>query len=714
MPKIYLCFLWHMHQPFYKDLLTGEYRMPWTRLHALKDYYGMVEVLREFPGVHQTFNLVPSMILQVEEYASGKAVDPFLRVALAPAESLSREEKEFLLRNFLYANPSRMVTRFPRYAEFCDAWRAADRNAERALRMFPAPALRDLQVLSQLSWFDEQALAHDPEVHELARRGRNYTFEDQALIARKEAELLARVVPVYKEFATSGQIEVSTTPFYHPILPLVCDSNVAEVSHPYVPLPPRFRYPQDARTQLERSRSFCAERFGVAPTGLWPSEGSVSDEALTIAAQSGFRWAATDNGVLSRTLGHTAGIEETYRPYVWRHEGSELGMVFRDHYLSDLIGFVYSRIGAPEAARDFLDRIRDNCRSIVSSGRDAFVPIILDGENAWEYFEENGRPFLRALYRGIEADPHIEALTMTEALKRVEPRPLDRIFPGSWIGANFDVWLGAEEDNHAWEYLLRARETYDRVISADGAGVSASARELAFEELLIAEGSDWCWWYGPEHQSDFRAEFDELFRSHLTNVYRALGLTPPEELSRPILKAAVRSLHTLPAGPIRPTIDGEVTSYFEWLGAGSYRVDKRSGAMHGKRFLIQELFYGSDGQNLYVRLDFESTALPTLAGTEVHLSVETPGGAANFVALRFGNGKMEQGETRLAAPHEGAVEASWRKVFELRLSLSALGVAAGARARVQLSLWKDGLPVDAVPQEGALDVSTAEPTDWPL
>jgi alpha-amylase/alpha-mannosidase (GH57 family) len=502
MPRIYLCFLWHMHQPFYKDLMSGEYRMPWTRLHALKDYYGMVEVLRDFPEVRQTFNLVPSMMLQVEEYAAGKAADPSLRLALKPAETLTEAEQEFILRNFLYANPSRMVTRFPRYAEFCEAWRAAGRNPQRAIRLFTPAALRDLQVLSQLAWFDEEFLAKDPDIHDLVRRGRDYTLDDQMLIARKQAEILGRVIPVYQEFAAAGQIEISTTPFYHPILPLVCDSNIAEVSHPYVPLPPRFRYPQDARTQLERARAFCAERFGGAPAGLWPSEGSVSDEALGIAAESGFSWAATDNGVLSRTLGHTAGIEETYRPYVWRHGGREIAMVFRDHYLSDLIGFVYSRIGWAEAARDFLDRIRENCRGILASGRDALVPIILDGENAWEYYEQNGRPFLRELYRGIAADRQIEALTMSEALKRVEPRPLDRIFPGSWIGANFDVWIGAEEDNRAWEYLLRARQTYDRVVSGSGSGIPDAARALAFEELLIAEGSDWCWWYGPEHQSE--------------------------------------------------------------------------------------------------------------------------------------------------------------------------------------------------------------------
>ncbi len=708
MSAIHLCFLWHMHQPFYKDLISGEYRMPWTRLHALKDYWGMVQILEEFPTVHQTFNLVPSLMLQVEDYASGKAADPFLSVALKPAETLERAEKEFVLRNFLMPNPPPSVARFPRYAEFCRAWTAANCNAERALHLFPASALRDLQVLSQLAWFDEDVLSGDPEVRDLVQRGRDYTLDDQALVARKETQILERVIPTYQKFAARGQIEISTTPFYHPILPLLCDSNIASESHPYVPLPPRFRYPEDARTQLERARKFCAQQFGTTPVGLWPSEGSVSDEALAIAAEAGFTWAATDNGVLSRTLGRDAGVEETYRPYRWRRDGREMTLVFRDHFLSDLIGFVYQRMSPADAARDFLNRIRENCR-----GREAFVPIILDGENAWEHYQANGRPFLRELYALVAADPQIDALTMSEGLARAEAQPLNHIFPGSWIGANFDIWIGGEEDNHAWEHLLRARQTYDQAV-----GVSEEARCLAFEELLIAEGSDWCWWYGPEHHTVFRTEFDELYRLHLANVYRALGLTPPEELSRTILKQAVRASHTLPAAPIRPVIDGTVTSYFEWLGAGVYRIDRRSGAMHSKRFLIHELSYGSDGQSLFLRVDFGSTAGPSLAGTEAHLTIRplAQPSRESYVALWFNGSTPETRDLRLAEPDHGraGIESALREVLELRLPLRAMAVATGQSLELQISFWKNGLPVDAVPPEGWLEISTAEPTEWPL
>ena len=718
MSRIYVCFLWHMHQPFYKDLVSGEYRLPWTRLHGLKDYYGMVRILKEFPRIRQTFNLVPSLVAQVEEYAAGEAADPFLRCSLKPADSLSEQELELLLGYSFLANPPRMIYRYPRYGELYEAWLAASRNVKRARRFFNAKACRDLQVLSQLAWFDEEFQAGDAEVRSLVEKGRDFTPEDQALIGRKQPEILAAILPEYRKLAERGQIEISTTPFYHPILPLVCDSDIAGVSHPYVPLPARFRYPQDARLQLERARAFIAERFGRAPKGLWPSEGSVSDEVLGLASEAGFRWLATDNGVLARTINAHAGPESAYRPYIWRQHGREIRLIFRDHFLSDLVGFVYSRMGPAEAAADFLGRIKDNCRGLLHGGRDALVPIILDGENAWEYYEQNGRPFLRELYRRIESDALIEAVTVSEGLELAEASTIDRIFPGSWINANFDVWIGAEEDNQAWEHLLRARQTYERVTSSpEGAALDEESRRIALEELLIAEGSDWCWWYGPEHDSPNRPQFDQLFRDHLANVYRTLGKTPPEELSRPILKVAAREMHEAPTGPVRATVDGEITSFFEWLGAGTYRVDARSGAMHGHRYLIRELHYGSDGRNLYLRIDFEPGAESGIEGMTARLQLQAGGepSRASSVTLRFEKGHVVPAEVRLAGAAETgiAAEFNFRRILEMRFSLAALGVQAGQVVRLQLSLWQDGLPMDALPRQGWLECSTAEPTDWP-
>jgi alpha-amylase/alpha-mannosidase (GH57 family) len=622
LPRAHLCFVWHMHQPLYKDLVTGEYRLPWTRFHALKDYYGMVKVLQDFPIVHQTFNLVPSMIVQIQEYAAGVAADPFLDCAVKPAEDLTEAEREFVLRYFFQANADHLIYRYPRYGELLSVWKSCGTEARVAKKHFSIQDLRDLQVLSQVAWFDEEFQEHDEEVRALIAKGRDYSIDEQVLTARKEREILGQVVPVYKEFAARGQIEVSTTPFYHPILPLICDSNIASVSHPGVALPSRFQYPQDALHQLRTAREYMRSQFGRAPVGLWPSEGSVSDEALSLAAEAGFEWAASDNGVLARNVHQDAGPEVTYRSYLWRQGGRELRMIFRDHFLSDQVGFVYSRWRAEDAAANFLDRIRENARPMLEHGADVLVPIILDGENAWEYYDHNGRPFLRELYRRISESPDLAALTLNEALKLDAPTTIDHIHPGSWIDANFDIWIGAEEDNSAWELLLAARRKFDEIAPS----VAEKQRALAYEELLIAEGSDWCWWYGPEHISENRIEFDELYRQHLANVYHALGIAAPEELSHPILKAGVPDLNHPPTHPIHPVIDGQVTSYFEWAGAGRYRPDNRSGAMHSAEPKLRDIYYGADGENLYLRLDadeafqFHLLELRTETGTVSLLS----------------------------------------------------------------------------------------------
>ena len=664
-----LCFLWHMHQPFYKDLWSGEYKLPWTRLHALKDYAGMVEILGEFPRIHQTFNLVPSVVAQIEEYAAGTASDPFLDCAVTPAEDLTESQRVFMRRYFFQANLERVIYRYPRYHELHDS---RDR--------FTVGDLRDLQLLSQLAWFDEDLLGRDPELVELVRKGRDYSLQDQAVMVRKQRESLQRMLPVYRDAAASGRIEISTTPFYHPILPLICDSDVAAVSHPGMTLPRRFCYPEDAREQLTRARKYMREKLGVEPVGLWPSEGSISDEALGLAVDCGFKWAASDNGVLARTLGAHAGPEQTYHNYLWHeslhergHEpGRKIQLLFRDHLLSDLIGFQYQHMPAEDAAEHFLTQIRNNIRDSLTSdarSRGALVPIILDGENAWEWYQANGRPFLRALYRRISDDPNFEALTISEALARFEPRRIGGVVPGSWINANFDVWIGAEEDNLAWEFLLDARRAYENAGTVPGVSpkVSDDMRRLAYEELLIAEGSDWCWWYGPEHGSENRPEFDQLYRAHLSNVYRALGQTPPEALSQPILKSQPGELHEPPQNSIHATLDGEITSVFEWSGAGRYRPDPRSGAMHGD-IPVRELFYGSDGENLFVRIDQAD--------------------AGDF-KIEFETGVAD---TRVAI----------RRIVELSAHLMGQPGQPGRRFRITIA--RDGLPPVKVPAEGWIEL----------
>jgi len=359
MNCVHLVLFWHMHQPQYRDPSTGQYVLPWTRLHALKDYWGMVRVLKEFPSVHATFNAVPALGAQLEEYASGLFREPWFDIAFRPTVNLSAEDKAEILVRAFQVNRENLMSRWPRFVELFE--RSQSGGGRSALANFTERDWRDLQVLSQLAWMDEEWLASEPVVSRLSRKGSNFTEKDKQQLRSKQLEFLAGVLPEYRRAAESGQIEISTTPFYHPILPLLCDSDIARTANPWTPLPnPPFRYPEDAREQLARARKYHEDVFGQPPVGLWPSEGSVSDQALAIAAELGFHWFATDEGVLGRTLNigfgrDAAGVPDNakrlYSPLRVRLGEREITGFFRDHYLSDLVGFVYSRMEASSPPR---------------------------------------------------------------------------------------------------------------------------------------------------------------------------------------------------------------------------------------------------------------------------------------------------------------------------------------------------------------------------
>jgi alpha-amylase/alpha-mannosidase (GH57 family) len=721
-PAIHLLFLWHMHQPYYKDLVTGEYRLPWVRLHALKDYYGMVKLLDEFPGLHQTFNLVPSLITQLQEYVNGRAQDPFLQVAAMPAAEMNLAERQFAVQYLFQANAENMIGRYPRYRELSQQFNGRPQDAQSNARRMSDGDVTDLQVLSQIAWMDEFFL-DDPVVGELISKGREFSLKDQEQVIAIQQNFLAKVLPAYAAAGKRGAIEISTSPFYHPILPLVCDTNVGAVSHHGLPLPSQgFQHPEDAREQIERGLMLHEQVFGAKPKGMWPSEGSVSNEALAIAHGLGVKWMATDEGVLCRSLGtifqrngtgtldaDSAG--QLYQIFRWQQDAAEMSMVFRDHSLSDLIGFVYSGVPPREAADDFIRRVKLAAEPVMTKGKTAVVPIILDGENAWEYYPQSGREFLRRLYDGIQKDPSIAALTVSEAIER-EPAmaTIGSIVPGSWINSNFDVWIGAPEDNVAWDQLTAAREFF----TANASKASAQQAALAYEELLIAEGSDWNWWYGPEHHSANDRDFDELYRKHLSNVYLALGGTPPDVLAQPIAGAHAKPQFTPQTAYIHPAVDGKNIGYFEWLGAASHAADRHSSAMHGKVFLLDTGYAGIDEENLYCRVDFIDHPAEWATGdTRLVVAIETvdPDGNGNqSVRLEadISQGKLhgwKLGDN--GQPQDAAFQVGIESIFECQTPLKRLNAARGSRLRVRFSLWRDGLPLDALPQEGAIEVQVA-------
>ncbi len=722
MNRIHLAVLWHMHQPQYRDPETGQYVLPWTRLHATKDYWGMVKLFEEVPKFHATFNMVPALCLQLEEYASGNFKEPWFNLVFQPVDKLTKEGKQEILDRAFQVNHERLMSRWPRFMELFEWSRVA--GGAQALVTFTPRDWRDLQVLSQLAWMDEEWFSKDPVISRLANRGKDFTAKDKAELKAKQLELMAMVLPAYREAAARGQIEISTTPFYHPILPLLCDSDIARVANPGTPLPRRaFRRPEDAREQLRRAKEYHERVFGTKPLGLWPSEGSVSDLSMAIAAEEGFRWFGTDEGVLGRTLnvgffrdssGIAANAERLYQPWRLQFPNTGITGLFRDHHLSDLVGFVYSRMDSKAAAADLHGRLRHLGES-VNTGKPLTVCLFLDGENAWEYYPGNGRQFLREFYRRISDDSDFRALTASETLAAAGELPsTNGIFPASWINANFDVWIGNSEDVAAWELLWDAREAYGRAVEARKKGwenaPSDEGLQNALESILAAEGSDWCWWYGPEHSTANDAEFDALFRKHLTGVYLALGQVAPEELAKPIKKKPERAYQLPPSANLTIKVDGLDSSYFEWLGAGVYSPLQRGGAMHGRVFYLKELRYGFEEERLVVRVECFPDSLAELEAPEFRIIV----GAAEelTVVVNLDRGRMkefavEMNRVCLLKPDTIAA-AAFQRTLEVAVRKDALQLKGLTKLTLGVALWHGGLPIDVMPAEGSVEVLLGE------
>ncbi len=728
MNRIHLMILWHMHQPQYRDPATGRYILPWTRLHALKDYWGMVRVLEEFPRMHATVNVVPSLAAQLEEYAGGKFDEPWFALAFTPADKLTSPEKAEILVRAFQVNRD-VMHRWPRYSELFEwSQRAAP---EAVARTFGQRDWRDLQVLSQLCWMDEEYLASDPVVSQLSAKGADYSEADKEALRAKQLELLARVLPEYRRAQDSGQVEISTTPFYHPILPLLCDTDIARVSNPASPpLQPPFRHPEDAREQLERARRYHEKLFGRPPEGLWPSEGSVSDQALQIAAELGFRWFATDEGVLGRTFnigfgrdaeGVPANAERLYAPLRVKLGSQRITGFFRDHYLSDLVGFVYSRMDSIAAAEDLYRRIRAIGQR-VQIGRPLTVSLILDGENAWEYYPGNGRAFLRHFYRRISEDAEIEPLTASEALAAAgDVAEVGHIVPGSWINANFDIWIGHSEDLTAWALLRNARDFYQRArerFQRGEAGAPSKERlDAAFEALLAAEGSDWCWWFGPEHSSANDEEFDAFFRKLLSEVYRTLGAEAPDELAESIKYKPERAEVIPPSGYLDVCPDGRETNYFEWLGAGLYWPEKQQSSMHGRISLLDQIRYGFSEDRFFARVDVFEGVFSRLRDAEFRLTFRSE--EELRVVVRMEEGKMagylvESKDFCLLGPDEMVIVACDR-ILEVSIARKLFRLKGRKSFSMVVALWEGGLPVDLLPKENWLEIHLGEENyAWPL
>ncbi len=622
---LWVAFLWHMHQPYYKDLRTNQYQMPWVRLHSLKDYFDMAAVLDDYPSIHQTFNLVPSLIEQIQDYASNQGYDEHLILTEKPAKDLTQVEKEKILSSFFSCNRNTMIYPHPRYYQLLEKRGEGSYKLKSAVQDFEIQDFLDLQVWSNLAWVDP-IFENDPLISYLLKKGANFTEEDKRRLISKARDIIGLILPKYKELQDKGQIEVTVSPYFHPISPLICDTEVARFALPNIQLPKeRFSYPEDLDAQIDQGIKLYEKAFGRKPQGMWPSEGSVSEEIIPRVAKFGIKWIATDEEILrlSAMLSNTrirkpVSYEECvlYKPYkisagsTGLVEDTELSIVFRDHALSDLIGFVYSSWDAEEAVDDFIKRLHKIRESLPQEDlSQSLVSIILDGENCWEYYKNDGHDFLSSLYTRLSEDKFLRTTTISAFLERTkEFKRLPRLFAGSWINHNFRIWIGHPEDNLAWDLLKMTRDAlveYQQEVKEKPE--SKEILEKAWKEIYIAEGSDWCWWYGDEHQGPNTDEFDRIFRSHLLYVYELIQKEPPEILYQSIKSKFVSTYFLSPTGYVKPIIDGKNTHYYEWQQAGVFDCLKAGGTMHRAESEALRILFGFDEKNLYFRID---TTLP--------------------------------------------------------------------------------------------------------
>jgi len=725
---LYIAFLWHMHQPYYRDPVSGKFIMPWVRLHGIKDYYDMVAILERFPSIHQTFNMVPSLIEQIHKYSEEGVRDEYMDLTLKPADELTMEERLFLLKYFFSLHWDNMIFPYPRYRDLLEkrGYEPSQQSLERACRRFTAQDFLDLQVWFNLAWFDPMFKDSDPFLRSLIEKGRDFSEEEKKGVLKKQIEVLQLIIPEYRKMEERGQIEITTSPYYHPILPLLCDTDIARIALPGITLPKkRFRHPEDARAQIEMAVAYHKKIFGRPPRGMWPSEGSVSEEIVPLIIGAGIEWIATDEEILAKSLdthfhrglSDDDGVPEAlYKPYYVESHGKRISIIFRDHQLSDLIGFVYSQWDTRKAVEDLIDRLHRIRRGVAKYDGDHLVSIILDGENAWEHYRNDGHDFLSYLYERLENEDAFRTVRVSDYLEdHPATRRIERLFPGSWINHNFKIWIGDEEDNAAWDLL---NETRDFLVSAqkEAKGGRKEIFDEAWEKLYIAEGSDWCWWFGEEHNSGLDEKFDHLFRSQLISIYHILGKEPPDHYLIPLLREERKSKLTRElVAFIRPEIDGVVTSYYEWLPAGIYDPRLTGGTMHRVEGIISGIYYGFDLENLFIRLDSGAGfTASNVAGLTFHIHIIKP--RAERIEIEI----LQPGKIS-AALYEKDDEGKWEKVheidrvavkdiIEIAIPFKVIKVSANEEVQFIVAVSRGEEEIERWPKRGYLsfDVPTEE------
>ncbi|MGB0126065.1 MAG: glycoside hydrolase family 57 protein [Rhodocyclaceae bacterium] len=555
--KLDLVLVWHMHQPDYRDRVSrdhpGEYMLPWVYLHAMKDYADMAAHLERHPRMRAVVNFVPVLVEQIQDYieqfAGGNFRDPLLRLLAKPDyANLSREERRLALESCFHANHPTMLDPFPGYKRLHGLYLHLAAQETSALDYLGSAFFEDLVTWYHLAWFAESERRREPVLAQMFAKGRGFDHQDRLRLVELIGGLLKNLLPRFRTLAESGRIELSATPYSHPLAPLLIDLKSGRDAVPEMSLPATEAYPGGrSRTanQIERARTVHTKTFGSPPHGMWPAEGALSTALLQIFANQGIQWAASSEAVLANSLRRAGDgklpprAQYLYRPYRLA-AAPGVTTFFRDERLSDLIGFEYAKWHGRDAAGHFLAQL-EAIRNEAPAGETPLVCVILDGENAWEYYPYNGYFFFDALYSALSDSPSIRVTTFNEYLGRHPQHygTLPALVTGSWVYGTLSTWVGDPDKNRAWDLLCAAKQSYDLVMA--GSTLSAEARHAAEQQLAVCESSDWFWWFGDYNPQTAVASFDRLFRLNLRRLYELLNLPPPAKLEEPLSRGTAAS-----------------------------------------------------------------------------------------------------------------------------------------------------------------------------
>ena len=593
-----VAFYWHMHQPVYE--LGGVFIMPWARLHAVKDYLDMVNILEKYPRLKLNINIVPALLDELIQYTEQGFQDIHSSLTVSDVSELARSEKEYILNNFFNSKYETMIFKYPTYRKL---FKKRFSSNSVTVDDFNDQEFSDLMALFNLSWVDPTHYEKYSELNKLSKKGKNYTQKDRIRIIELHKEIIKEIIPTYKKYIEEGRIELTTSPYYHPIMPILCDYETSVKNLPSREnLPINLDLCEDARYQVKSAIKRIEDVFGVKPKGIWASEYCLTDKVLDLFAEEGLKWTISDESILSKSINFEfvrdfrGNLENPYfllKTYTYDSNKSKIDVIFRDLHIPNLINFEYCNLDASISSGDLYNKIKSIQNKLtVSPDDNHLLTIALDGENCWENYVNDGLDFLNKIYSHLENDESVETVLISDYISRDKnKKTLNKIYPGSWINKDFNFWLGDPVKNLAWQYLGKIKEDFNNILSEND--FSEDVINIAKRELYIAEGSDWFWWYGEPNNSGQDNVFDFLFREHLKNIYKILGKEYPGYLDTSIIGTAYSNNSS----------DSFQTKRYNSGWLYSENIDLVDGPVFQESKIFDNINYGFDYKNMYFNIE---------------------------------------------------------------------------------------------------------------